>query len=69
LRKEGLKYIEKLGNTFWTDYNAHDPGITILEALSYVITELGYRTDFETKDLLTNKNGKILNGSFFLQEK
>jgi len=65
LRKEGLKYIEKLGNTFWTDYNAHDPGITILEALSYVITELGYRTDFETKDLLTNKNGKILNGSFF----
>lgn len=65
LRKEGLKYIEKLGNTFWTDYNAHDPGITTLEALSYVITELGYRTDFETKDLLTNANGQILNGSFF----
>lgn len=65
LRKEGLKYIEKLGNTFWTDYNAHDPGITILEALSYVITELGYRTDFDIKDLLTNKNGQILNGSFF----
>lgn len=65
LRKEGLKYIEKLGNTFWTDYNAHDPGITILEALSYVITELGYRTDFNIKDLLTSKNGQILNGSFF----
>ncbi|CAD7797946.1 hypothetical protein CHRY9390_00254 [Chryseobacterium aquaeductus] len=65
LRKEGLKYIEKLGNTFWTDYNAHDPGITTLEALSYVITELGYRTDFDTKDLLTNTNGQILNGSFF----
>lgn len=65
LRKEGLKYIEKLGNTFWTDYNAHDPGITILEALSYVITELGYRTDFDIKDLLTSKNGQILNGSFF----
>lgn len=65
LRKEGLKYIEKLGNTFWTDYNAHDPGITTLEALSYVITELGYRTDFDTKDLLTNANGQILNGSFF----
>lgn len=65
LRKEGLKYIEKLGNTFWTDYNAHDPGITILEALSYVITELGYRTDFYIKDLLTSKNGQILNGSFF----
>ena len=65
LRKEGLKYIEKLGSTFWTDYNAHDPGITTLEALSYVITELGYRTDFDTKDLLTNANGQIQNGSFF----
>lgn len=65
LRKEGLKYIEKLGSTFWTDYNAHDPGITILEVLSYVITELGYRTDFDIKDLLTCKNGQILNGSFF----
>ncbi|MDR6920356.1 hypothetical protein [Chryseobacterium sp. 2987] len=65
LRKEGLKHIEKLGNTFWTDYNAHDPGVTILEVLSYVITELGYRTDFDMKDLLTSSGGQILNGSFF----
>ncbi|MCF2219900.1 hypothetical protein H9Q08_11325 [Chryseobacterium sp. PS-8] len=65
LRKKGLKYIEKLGSAFWTDYNAHDPGITILEALSFMITELGYRTDFDIKDLLTNKNGEILNQSFF----
>lgn len=65
LRKEGLKHVEKLGNRLWTDYNAHDPGITILEALSFMITELGYRTDFDIKDLLTGKNGQIQNQSFF----
>ena len=65
LRKEGLKYIESLSQQLWTDYNAHDPGITMLEALTYVITELGYRTNFETKDLLTRKDGFIQNGTFF----
>ncbi|MBB4804816.1 hypothetical protein HNP38_000088 [Chryseobacterium defluvii] len=65
LRKEGLKYVEKLGNKLWTDYNAHDPGITILEALSFMITELGYRTDFDIKDLLADKKGQIRNQSFF----
>ena len=65
LLKEGMKYVEKLGNKFWTDYNPHDPGITILEVLSYAITELGYRADFDIKDLLSNKNGEIKNNTFF----
>jgi len=65
LRQAGMKYIEKLGNKFWTDYNAHDPGITILEVLTYVITELGYRTDFDIKNLLSAKGGTISNSSFF----
>lgn len=59
LRSEGLKYIEELGSALWTDYNEHDPGITILEALCYAITELGYRSGFSMKDLLTDENGKI----------
>lgn len=28
-----------------TDHNAHDPGIAVLEALVYVLTELGFRRD------------------------
>lgn len=59
LRSEGLKYIEELGSKLWTDYNEHDPGITILEALCYAITELGYRCGLPMKDLLTGKDGKI----------
>ena len=29
----------------WSDSNAHDPGVTVLEALIYSITELQYRAD------------------------
>ena len=52
LRQEGLKHVEALAHSVWTDFNTHDPGITILEALCYAITELGYRTGFDVKDLL-----------------
>ncbi|MES2649716.1 MAG: hypothetical protein V4717_22755 [Bacteroidota bacterium] len=56
LRKKGLEYIEQLGSSIWTDYNIHDPGITILELLSYAITDLGYRTSIDIKDLLAEPN-------------
>lgn len=52
LRKEGLKFIEKLSSKFWTDYNDHDPGITIEELFCYAITDLGYRTSFTIPDIL-----------------
>lgn len=65
LRKIGMQYIEKYGSKLWSDYNPHDPGVTILEVLSYVITELGYRTNFDIKDLLANEEGDINNKTFF----
>jgi hypothetical protein len=52
LRQEGLKYIEQLASDIWTDYNTHDPGITILEMLCYAITDLGHRTNFPVEDIL-----------------
>ncbi len=55
LRDEGLKFIQELSGDLWTDHNIHDPGITILEVLCYAITELGYKTAFEIKDLLAEK--------------
>ncbi|MEC3881886.1 hypothetical protein [Parapedobacter sp. 10938] len=60
LRQEGLKHIEQLASDLWTDYNAHDPGITILEALCYAITELGYRCSFEMKHLLHDATDQVL---------
>lgn len=52
LRQKGLEYIQELGSKLWTDYNIHDPGITILESLCYALTDLGYRTSLDIKDLL-----------------
>ncbi len=60
LRETGLKHIEKLSGKVWTDYNTHDPGITIMELLSWVITDLGYRTAMPIEDILASeKNNEI----------
>ncbi len=70
LRAEGLTFIENLSHDLWTDYNTHDPGITILEALCYAITELGYRSGFDMKDLLSDEAHKIYeNQNFFTAKK
>ena len=46
LRKEGLRYIEQFASDLWTDYNSHDPGMTILDIICYAITDLGNRTSY-----------------------
>lgn len=58
LRKEGIRLIEQLSGKIWTDYNTHDPGITLLEAVCYTLTDLGYRTSFDVKDLLASRKGQ-----------
>src|SRR4051812_5392478 len=57
LRNEGLQWIQKLAGTSWTDHNTHDPGITILDLLCYVVTDLSYRLDYDIKDLLATETG------------
>ena len=54
LRKEGLRHITRLAGRVWTDHNVHDPGITILEYLSYAITDLSHRTRLDIPDILAN---------------
>ena len=58
LLRKGLKLAEDLAGDLWTDFNAHDPGVTILEQLCYAITDLGYRTDYDLKDILALPPGK-----------
>lgn len=58
LRKQGIEYIEALGSALWTDFNTHDPGITILEILCYAITDLGLRLHMPVQDLLHDPEGK-----------
>ncbi|SHJ79014.1 hypothetical protein [Pseudozobellia thermophila] len=57
LRELGIRHIQELAGKLWTDYNTHDPGVTILEALGYVLTDIGYRIDYDIKDILAQKLG------------
>ena len=52
LRKKGIQYLEQLTGSIWSDFNAHDPGITILEQLCYALSDLSYRSAYELPDLL-----------------
>ncbi len=65
LRDEGFKHIENLGSKIWTDYNVHDPGISILEVLCYAITDLGYRSSFDIEDLLAEPDDSTKLPQFF----
>ena len=66
LREEAIKYIERVSGKIWTDYNTTDPGITILEVLCYALTDLGYRTSYDMKDILAE--GPIDQGLFTARE-
>jgi len=60
LRKEGVQYLQEMCGHIWTDYNEHDPGVTMLEQLCYALTSLSYLTEIPLRDLLVDKmNGRI----------
>ena len=59
LRDEGIRLLGRLAGAQWTDFNAHDPGVTILEQLCYAITDLGYRTQHPVPDLIAGTDPAI----------
>ncbi len=70
LKKKGIEYIESLGSKLWNDYNEHDPGITILEVLSYALTDLGNRINLPVEVILSEEgNPDALSQQFLTAEK
>ena len=59
LLEKGIALIQNYSGESWTDFNYHDPGITLLEQICYAITDLGYRTNFPIEDLLIGKKEGI----------
>ncbi|MEJ7913249.1 MAG: hypothetical protein WKF70_08850, partial [Chitinophagaceae bacterium] len=53
LSREAVSLVQSLSGEIWTDFNTHDPGITLLESICYALTDLGYRTSFDIQDILT----------------
>lgn len=59
LREQGVALLQALSGEEWTDYNLHDPGVTLLEMLVYGLTDLLYRTGFPVADMLAQESGRI----------
>ncbi|MBB5710816.1 hypothetical protein [Sphingomonas xinjiangensis] len=51
LKAEAIGAVQRLCSD-WTDFNAHDPGLTLIELLCFAITDLGYRVRLPVEELL-----------------
>lgn len=59
LKQRALKKIQEYSGKLWSDYNAHDPGVTILENLCFALAEIHQLTDTDIKNLISDKLGNI----------
>jgi hypothetical protein len=63
LRESGIRLFEWLTGKIWTDYNTHDPGVTILENCLYALTESAHKAELPIEALLQGVAGT--NASLF----
>ena len=54
LQEQSVEMIQQLAGNHWTDYNEHDPGVTLLDAINYALIELKYRLGFDFSSYLVN---------------
>ena len=59
LKQQGIKQLKRLAGNVWSNYNDSDPGVTILDQVTYALTELGYVNSFGIEDVLTQPDGSI----------
>lgn len=59
LRAKGIELIQQFAGKNWTDFNLHDPGVTMLEYICYGLTDVAYRTTFPITDILADPKGQI----------
>lgn len=59
LRRALIGYAQDASSARWSDYNLHDPGVTMLEQTAFAISELAFRIDVPMRDLLTGVDGQI----------
>jgi len=59
LHKQALKSIQELSGYKWTDFNVHDPGVTIMEAAHYALLELQYKLGFPLETYLSKNPAKL----------
>lgn len=53
LLQQSIERLQQMSGELWTDYNEHDPGVTITDLVNYALTELDYRLRFDMTDYLS----------------
>lgn len=66
LRKEAIQMALEHSGELWTDFNDHDPGVTILEQVCYAITELSYQAELDPQFWLFGHQQNSKGADFFL---
>ena len=59
LKKEGVRLLQAFSGELWTDFNTHDPGVTLLESCCFALTDLINRADADIADLICEQDGTI----------
>lgn len=57
LRQAAIGYAQDASGEIWTDFNLHDPGVTLLEQSCFALSEIAYRVAHPERDLLTDARG------------
>lgn len=59
LLKEGIASIQELAGSIWTDYNEHDPGVTILESICYALTDILNKINVPLENIICDVKGNL----------
>lgn len=71
LQAQTLDEVQRLAGQVWTDYNVHDPGVTVGDITNHALEELDYKLGFPMADYCTEQEGAFTPERFglFLPEK
>lgn len=59
LRVQAVQFAQAASGNIWTDFNLHDPGVTLLEQTCFALSEIGYQAAHPIRDLLTDADGQL----------
>jgi len=59
LQNDSLEMLQHLSGERWTDFNVHDPGLTISDFVNYALYELNYNYEFPFESYLADEDGVV----------
>lgn len=66
LQKKTLDEVQRLSGKVWTDFNVHDPGVTLADIANYALAEMDYKLGFNLADYLTKEGDSFYSKHFGL---